>query len=891
MFFLNGTVYAQSLFLDEMTSNPTDEEENVLREKGRKGILCQFKYFLADGVTESNEFFPLDMSMATVILKIGTNPSISCSPGINPIPNASSYRVVDGEDSDGFDDTVEIFYNGTFTANTSIQVTVSGARATDDTAQSTETFTFKTGDNIPRDPASIELVFDISGSMGWKIKPGGTMKRMDALHQAVGDLFPILNEYAMLGDKIGLVYFSTSASVFDPTPGSTNLEPAHDLIKVNLLKNNILDQVPTNNTSIGAGLQAANLSGFGADPSPNVPKNILLFSDGEQNTSPLVNISGGNIQIGGATYPGNIKISTVTAGWNTAPGWALQDNIADYSLGSHLHVRYDEEFFTQADLGSFFSQAISDILVGDKLELVKDVTSKISKGNIVNEKFFANLNDLALSILLSWSSVERPMIEDVLHFRLKAPNSAIINLDHRTKFGNNMAFATIYFPLRQNGSVIPPKGEWEIELLGNEIESQELNYHLVVILDNKTIETDFEIATQDVSTGEKIPLRVKLTDDGAPVLGATVVANISGPSMGLGDILSLVPMPGGEPDPGGDKLRSPAQAKLLLLLRKLGIEDLFKDKLFPPLTLVDNGQAINGDAVANDGIYSAIFHSTFEEGHYHFTINAHGASVVNGDFQRTKRLSVFVRPKAAAAKSDWWKLSSVTQPDGSLIVRLSVIPKDTLGNFLGPDYLDHLNVHSSEGTVDSPLEDKLDGSYEISYRIPSSASNPWITFEVMGVTVRENYLSKIPEFKKWILGVHGGYPAPIDTFGNEYEGSFSVAADLEFRWTHRLSLGLCLGHDRFSAKIPNGNFHLTHLSGMGKIITFQTDNFRALIHGGVGAYFTKDGNIFFGLNGGGSIQYWFGSTFGIELGYNFRTVDGGNLKYSTFLCGLRFGLK
>src|SRR5262249_46301032 len=85
---------------------------------------------------------------------------------------------------------------------------------------------------------------------------------------------------------------------------------------------------------------------------------------------------------------------------------------------------------------------------------------------------------------------------------------------------------------------------------------------------------------------------------------------------------------------------------------------------------------------------------------------------------------------------------SVVQPDGSVIVRLSATPHDAFNNFLGPDYLGNLRISSSAGTVEKPLEDKLDGSYEISYRLPSANSNPTISLEVMGASVITKPLSE-----------------------------------------------------------------------------------------------------------------------------------------------------
>jgi hypothetical protein len=738
-----GFAQADILFPDPDTSNPTNSQTMVLREKGRKGLLFRFRYRDAGNV-ESNAGFPLDMSSATVNLTIGGNPAIACTSTLNPALSNCSYQVVDGDDADAALDTVKIFYTGSFPASTNIQYSVTGAKASGGTLlqdpASPNVVAFTTG-ATSRNPASLELVFDISGSMGSSAVPSGTVTRIDALKSAVQSLFNQLSNLALINDKVGAVYFNNMATVFDPTPGpsSTNLEPANNPQKINDIRNDMDAKKPTNATSIGAGLQAANTSGFAADLAApaNVTKTVVLFSDGEQNTDPQVAIIGGNLQVGGANYPAEIKVCPITAGRQTAPGFTLQQNIANLRCAtSNAHIRDDQNSFVTADLETYFMQLLGDLLVGDKLELTRDLTGQIVQGTNLTEKFLANKGDVALNILLSWSG-EQTTAKTFLPFRLRAPDGQLVDLSNRTEFGNNMNFTTVRFPLVQNGDVIKPAGEWQIELVGEEISAPALDYHLVVMLDNPTIASEFSLESEDVGTGEAIPIRVKLTEGDNPVLNATVVAQLLGPEMGVGDILSTTSTPSDQPDPQGDRLRSEAQAKLLLLLENPEYADLFKNKNLPAVQLLDNGQSANGDNTANDGLYSGRFGGTLEEGHYFFVVNVSGTSDTNGgDFQRTRLLTVFVRPKPSPNNTELTLLSSDSVEDGSIIIRLRATPRDALGNYIGPDYTpDYLSIKSSQGTALTLIDDKLDGSYEISYRLPSAASNPNITVEVMGTPV------------------------------------------------------------------------------------------------------------------------------------------------------------
>jgi von Willebrand factor type A domain len=756
--WLGADVHAQILFPATLTSRPADTSVDVYREQGRKGLLFHFKFFNAANVEDDAAGFPLNMATATVTLTIGANPALACTAIAIPAPGACGYQVVAGTDDPALD-TVKTFYNGDFPAGTQVRYSVTGARSAGMVPQSGDPniVTFTTGNVAPRDPASIELVFDISGSMSLPAVPNGTVSRMDALKSASQVFFNMLDDYAWLNDKIGLVYFSTDDTVFDPTSGDPNLELAQDSAKVQLIANSIQAQVPTNSTSIGAGLQAANTHGFAADPpGPVRKKSVVLFSDGEQNAPPNLDVVGQNVQINGANY--NVdNVCPITAGVMTAPGFDLQQKIANAKCGTlNAHILANQQTFAQADLETHFLQLLTNFLVGDKVELVRDLTGKISRGANIPQKFLANASDTTLSLLLSWSATKQtPGIEggrDFLPFRLIAPNGTQVDLTHRTKLGRNASFTTVHFPLNQNGAAVPSKGEWTVELVGGQIRSQELNYHLVVLLDNPALASDYRIEANDIGTGEAIPLHVQITDGGTPLLNATVTAELLGPDNGVGNILSREPTPSGTPNPAGDVLRSAAQGKLLLLSNDPQKAALFNSSSLPTVTLLDNGQAVNGDTTAGDGIYSALFRNNQKEGHYQFRITVRGTSAAQGDFQRTRTLTVFVRPKANAANTLLTLLSSAVQADGSVIIRLSATPRDAFDNFLGPDYLGNLKILSSEGTATGQLEDKLNGSYEISYRLPSANSNPIITLEVTGTTVVTKTLSELQSrFPRWLI--------------------------------------------------------------------------------------------------------------------------------------------
>jgi hypothetical protein len=909
---------------------PTDGSSNVERNAGAKIMTLDFVREDRSPITAGDPRLPLNIAAATMSITItpmaGAPTTVDCTRGpvvaggVPVLPSAGQCRfdIFDGTFPDGINSTLGVVYGSIFPATATVQVAVTNVRSNvaggDAFNLSGTNWRFTTKAAAPRGPVSLEMVFDISGSMGLQATPAGcvpALTRMQALKDASQSIFDILGSYSLAGDKLGILYFSNIATPFGVASG-TNLKDATNVTERNAIRSNLNIQSPTNSTSIGSGLTSAK-EFLDSDTSPK--KSIFLFSDGEQNTLPCVgepNTSPCNsavatsppLRVNGSNYSAGIKVCPVTVGQFSGPAYVLQQNIGAVACDNHyVHAIINNPMSptscSQAtnDLTTFFAQTLAKLLVGDKLENVRDVTGTIDAGTGASEKFFANTNDGSLSILLSWTP-KGQAAERAVPFRLKAPDGTIIDPATVTKVGRGMSFTTIRVPLFLNGKVIRPKGEWEIQLIGTLLR-EPLDYHLIVMLDNANIASDFNVDIQDAGTGEPVPVRVKLTENDAPLAGANVVAQLIGPENGVGNILSTTRTPSGTPNTGGDTLRSEAQKKLLLLLEDPATASLFRDKSLPSMVLLDNGQAANGDTTPNDGIYSGLFTGTLQEGHYRFVVNLRGNSAVNGEFQRAQLLNIYVRPKPATANTNLALVSSTVQPDSSLIVRLRATPRDRFNNFIGPDYIGHMNIKSSQGTIETPLSDNLNGSYDISYRLPSTSSNPDITVEVLGTDVTTKPLHALGKgnppggggktLSPFSFSLHAGATFPHNSFGTAFNSGVSLGANLEYRLKPWFSLEAFLGHDRFNNKFINDDFFLTHLSGHAKF-TFGSGTVRPSVHVGLGAYFPEGGGTHVGGNVGASLQFWLNPHFAIEPTYNFRVVDfsGSALKYSTLQGGFQY---
>jgi hypothetical protein len=876
---------ANSLIVGTLVSDPTDAQTGVRVEKGLKGLRVRMRWVNDLGVDQPGGF-PIGIATASVNLTINGSTNLCAANQISPAVGTCGF-VSGPFGLTGAVDTVIVYFNGTFPVSASVQVAVSGVKAFDGTLEdiNNNSISFSVGSNTPRTAESLELVFDISGSMGLPVATADALnpspkQRIQALKQSADELFTLMGSHAMLGDKIGQLFFSTD--VTDASP----LGAAHDRQGVLVPLQGIVDgKNPTFSTAMGKGLNAG-VAAIGGDGNPR--KFVFIFSDGEQNTAPNIDFpvpAGGPISVAGVNVPNTITVCTITMGVQSAPGYALQDQMAQVGCPrTHsLFVNAESPSFAQADLDSYFADALTYVLGGDKLEIVKDINGSVTAPGTDSQKFLGNARDTAMSILLSWDQGRelRPKL------KLIAPDGTAVDLnDGKAVIGTTRAYIDLRFPLHQGGTTISPKGQWELDITPPVVMEGggTLNYHLMVISDNETIASESTIDIRDAGTGEPIPIKVTVNDGGAPVTGATVSAILIGPDNGLGDILAKANNPSGTPNANGDLVGSAANGKLILLLQDPNFLALLKNHSLPLIVLTDPG---------NTGTYTGTFTNTLKEGHYQFLINIRGTSIGNGDFERARKLTVFVRPKPDPGNTGLTVVSAMTQPGGTVLVHLRATPKDRFGSFVGPDYLPVLDITCLPCTVSTPIADDLRGSYDVTYQVASAAINPTIGLVVFGQNVTQTTLNDLKHpGGKWVASFHIGGTIPHSNL-TLLSGSVSLGGDLEYRLTNTYSLETYLGYDRFSASVGNA-FSFTNLSERFKA-TFGAGPWRPFAFAGVGGYFGSSGGNHSGINTGAGLQYWFGSKrkFAVEGTYTFHTVfiSGGNATYSTLLGGVRYVFK
>lgn len=760
MFAATSAFAADTLFPFTNASTPSDTNTGVLVEQGRKGVLFRMQCFDAM-FNQQNDCFPV--TSGTPSISINGGAPVTCTAGLSPAPGGCGYAV--GAFFSADVDTFKILYNGDLPANSPITATVVNAVGNNGSTEPACpgapdpacTLHFSTGSDTPRANTSTELIFDISGSMGLAATATDPTSRIVRLKSAATAFLQAYQLHTMLGDELGAVVFSTTASSL--TPGTPNFVSGADPVAVNTkVQGPINAQTPTNTTAIGDGLTVAKSLGFDAGPGANT-KWAILFTDGEQNVPPpsgnVAAMSGATSQvtIGGAPYatgtnklanPGQITICPVTAGLQTSNGFVLQQSIADALCNSQ-----NGYVGTTADFLTYFQQLFMTVLKGDKLEICRDIAGSVATTPSVT--FLGNKRDISFTITVTYApDAERAS------YKLVAPDGTTVPVTlHR--FGGG-SVAKVQLPVVIGKKHIATEGQWKVIFDPATFGSMP-DYHLIVANDNPTIATTFTTLGNNLGTGDPLRVQAAVLDKGKPLGNAKVTVDIAGPNMGLGNFLSKTAARGDPPNIFGDNA-TPAQRKLMTLEadkengKYLGIGSRPSQTLHycPPAAHKDWGPDHKGTsdcdrtepphesgspapaAATTGGVFTTTFTQSTMEGHYFFTFHAKGTSAGNGPFERTWKVSLFVTPKADAAHTPILVEALDHDSSGGFVARLKVTPHDQLNNFVGPGYtnsMSFLNGSRATGLVN----DNLDGSYEAA-RVITAPGDSKVTLDILGRSVK-----------------------------------------------------------------------------------------------------------------------------------------------------------
>ncbi len=593
-----------------------------------------------------------------------------------------------------------------------------GSRPKTGTNASTLTMSTNTASTytIPYDtsisPSGVVLLPDTSGSMGWGVD--GTFfvpaneQRIAFARQAASAFVDL-----MFTGPASPAVANLGLATFPAHPWVPGIGSADRIIDMTLFDASLQASMNTAiNTQLNPGGGTPLL--FGLEEADDMMSGmdcraIVLLSDGAHNTPTSASVGDAEtnatlaaLGAGGADPTRVYAINFAGPGEGDIP---LLQEIADETdpdstMGSSSQF-YDA---TTAITGSLFDiglgltpiyeKILADVL---NLDIGVDPIDFIGFGEV--RSFFQGVNehDRKISFVISWRPGEAPLNAAV--FDSSGQNIA------PTEPGVDVIVRDSYLIFSVGGEALAAAGRvgpnpWRVDvahrlincpptrvcdgddvIIGDNGEGQLYQYSSLI---DSGLKFNAWLGRESYWVGDTIKIFAEVVEGRRPILGLEQIqVTIGAPGDGLGNWyaehivspkeLSVIP------EQQGDEFLNPIFRKSLFLTQVAGIS--------PPqrlpqrvLTLYDDGT--NGDVAANDGVYTNTFSDTRREGNYSFYFQAAGASRFGNPFNREDFIQkhLAVRPFAEAIGVDAVFL-------GMDIVKLydfSVIPKDVLGNFMGP---------------------------------------------------------------------------------------------------------------------------------------------------------------------------------------------------------------
>jgi hypothetical protein len=600
-------------------------------------------------------------------------------------------------------------------------------------------------DGIPEIPlperAAAVLALDVSGSMG-TAPCNGCAPKIEILKDAVALFADLWGLVATPGDRLGVTFFSSAVSEFvcnetivpscrtltldQITPQDEALVPL--LHTLGEIKTNLQGHAAGGTTAMGGALENAiqRLSDFPTES--DGARRVILFTDGMQNVSPLVEVmppgcAEADCQYRIATTPPRqldldlgVPVDTIGVGAGDA-FLSMLNGIASRTGGHN-----DSTLNPQQDLRRFFVEKLVNALRGFSPQLI-DYRPGVLKDDQAVEDFDINRGARRIILKLSWPRGQS------LDFRVDKDGLDLTQAGVKVEHDTYRLFA-LDMPAAVDGQEVVSEGRWSMQIRGR----PGISYQAAAMADEPSLSYRTSLGARDHVVGDALELELQLTLDGQPLVApAEVTAVVFAPGESLGNLLAETSRPA---TPDGFALEpgtSLGQEKLQLLL----LDERFRVMLQPVSKRLDL-QHHGG------GVYRASTSATALPGPYKVVFEIRGEHPRTGPFTRTETRTTHVEFGVADLDMSELVVESTGRIPEGRKVRLRIRPRDALGNFLGPDYGHRIQVSLDGRSPAESLEDAGDGRYGATLLIPAGA-DPQIDIGVLRKPLFQGSWSELEE--------------------------------------------------------------------------------------------------------------------------------------------------
>lgn len=577
---------------------------------------------------------------------------------------------------------------------------------------------------VLRDPVKIALVLDKSASMSLPI-PGGSDIRWQVLKNAVELFVQKLEVFGQGLDMIGANYISSDVVQPESQIGDNfvSITSESDPIRsYTLFKTDLASKSPSSMTAIGKAILDAKEK-LNAPSQTDYKKIVLLFTDGMQNTNPIINIDGRTLNHGNLTLNDcpcttldSIRYYTIGLGGLTL----VSESVAQIASSNGGVSMIQTVGSDESEIMNLVQDQLIDVLNGSVPQIVSRETGMLSNsGTTFSYPITGNVSKLYFEFLNPDATA--------VNLKLEKDGKDLTSLANVVS-GSFYKTVSLALPVT-SPELVPTEGDWKLTITGNSSKS----YTLTCFVNSPFVNLSCKPQKEVCTVGDVLSLNAKVTFAGKPIEGTKVEVAIVKPGDDLGDLLSSFI------DTRTDSLQDVekgAQTKFVNLVNNKS----FLDKLKPKKQMVSLSEDV-------PGLFTGQYKNTDVTGVYQLIYIVNGQVAGFGKFARQKQYSVtfkFGQIDAGATIID----ARIAKNSSGNVATINIKPKNKFGYLLGPGYLSRikLDVDSKQGLV-KPGKDNLDGSYTYTVVDIPSSIKPDVTITVMDEIL---YQGKFPTPKLFL---------------------------------------------------------------------------------------------------------------------------------------------